>query len=101
MKLLTLLVTIHLIPLQVFGAPRNFAEVVGWVSNFASLLIPAIVALTFVYILWNITTHWIIQGGSEEGVQTGKWALITGVIGLTVMVGMWGLVSLIRNAIFF
>jgi hypothetical protein len=81
--------------------PRNFGEVVEWVADFASLLVPVIIGIAFLFIMWGLIKSWIIGGGTEEGVQTGKMVLLTGIIGLTVMVGMWGLVSLVRNAIFF
>jgi hypothetical protein len=81
--------------------PSNFTEVVYWVADFVGLLIPVIVAITFLYVLWGMARYWIINGGNEENIAQGKWVLITGVIGLTVIVGMWGLVSLVRNAIFF
>jgi hypothetical protein len=96
------IITALLLPQQLFAAqPQNFAEVVGWAANFAALLIPFIIALTFLYIIWGLAKHWVIDGGSEESAQTGRMVLITGVIGLTVMVGIWGLVSLVRSAIFF
>lgn len=88
-------------PLVSFAAPRDFAGVVSWVADFATLLVPFIIGLTFLYILWGVTKAWIINGGNEESTQTGKTILLTGIIGLTVMVGMWGIVSLVRNAIFF
>ena len=88
-------------PFVAFAQPEDFAGVVGWVANFATLLVPFIIGLTFLYILWGIAQAWIINGGNEESTQTGKTILLTGIIGLTVMVGMWGIVSLVRNAIFF
>jgi hypothetical protein len=100
-------VALHLViisafaPLVTFAAPQDFAGVVSWVANFATLLVPFIIGLTFLYIIWGIAQAWIINGGNEESTQTGKTILLTGIIGLTVMVGMWGIVSLVRNAIFF
>ena len=88
-------------PLTAYAAPQDFAGVVDWVANFATLLVPFIIGLTFLYIIWGIAQAWIINGGNEESAQTGKTILLTGIIGLTVMVGMWGIVSLVRNAIFF
>jgi hypothetical protein len=81
--------------------PRNFAEVVAWIADFAALIVPLIISLTFVWIIWGMVKSWIIQGGSEEGVQQGKWIIITGIIGLTIMIGMWGLIYLIQDFIFF
>lgn len=90
-----------LAPSVTLAAPRDFAGVVDFVANFASLLVPVIIGLTFLYILWGMAQAWIINGGNEESTQTGKTIFLTGIIGLTVMVGMWGIVSLVRNAIFF
>lgn len=90
-----------LAPMFVFSAPRNFADVVNWVADFAALLVPVIIGITFVFIIWGMAKAWIIDGGSEESTQTGKMVFLTGVIGLTVMIGMWGLISLVRSAIFF
>lgn len=89
------------LPLIAFGAPQNLTEVVYWVADMVGLIIPVIIAITFLYILWGLTKYWIIGGGNEESTSQGKWVLITGIIGLTVIVGMWGLISLVRNAIFF
>lgn len=90
-----------LVPAVTFAAPRDFAGVVSWVADFATLLVPFIIGLTFLFIIWGIAKAWIIDGGNEESTQTGKTILLTGIIGLTVMVGMWGIVSLVRSAIFF
>ncbi len=89
------------LPLMAFGAPQNLAEVVYWVGDLVGLIIPVIIAITFLYILWGLTKYWIMGGGNEESTAQGKWVMITGIIGLTVIVGMWGLISLVRNAIFF
>lgn len=88
-------------PLFASAVPRDFAGVVHSFASFAALLVPLIIGLTFVYIIWGMTKAWIIDSGNEEGVATGKTIFLTGVIGLTVMVGMWGIVSLVRSAIFF
>lgn len=89
------------LPLVSFGAPQNLAEVVYWVADMVGLIVPVIIAFTFLYILYGLTRYWIAGGGNEESTAQGKWVMITGIIGLTVIVGMWGLISLVRNAIFF
>jgi len=88
-------------PTLAFAAPRDFQGVVAFIVGFIALLVPVIIGITFVYILWGLVKAWIIDGGSEESVATGKMIAITGVIGLIVMVGIWGIVSLVRSAIFF
>jgi hypothetical protein len=88
-------------PLYNSGTTPNFSSVVAWVADFASILVPVIIGLAFIFVMWRVIKAWIIQGGTEEGVQAGKTAVVVGIIGLTVMVGMWGIISLVRNAVFF
>lgn len=101
MRFLFSVLALFSLPLVAFGAPQNFSELVGVVINFIALLVPVIIALTFVYILWGLTKAWIIDAGNEDSTKTGRMILFTGIIGLVVMVGIWGLVSLVRGAIFF
>lgn len=101
LRISLLAVIVLLSPMHLFAAPRNFSDVVNWFADFASLLVPVIIGITFVFIIWGMAKAWIIDGGSEESTQTGKMVFLTGVIGLTVMIGMWGIISLVRSAIFF
>ena len=96
-----LLASIISLPAVARAAPQDFQGVVGFIVGFIALLVPVIVGITFVYILWGLAKAWIIDGGSEESVATGKMIAITGIIGLIVMVGIWGIVSLVRTAVFF
>ena len=88
-------------PLVSFAAPQDFAGVVYFVLSFIRLLVPLIIGVTFLYVIWGIAKMWIIDAGNEESTKSGRMIFITGVIGLIVMVGMWGLVSLVKTAIFF
>ena len=88
-------------PIVAFSAPRDFGDVVAMVTDFISLLVPLLIGIAFVFVIWGIAKAWVIDAGNEESTQTGKMILITGVIGLLVMVGLWGIVSLVRSAIFF
>ncbi len=95
------LLLLTVFPGVVSAAPQNFQEVVGFITGFIGILVPVVIALTFIYVLWGIVHSWIIKGGSQEGVDSGKMVVVTGIIGLTVMVGIWGIVSLVKSAIFY
>tara|TARA_B100000745_G_scaffold273683_1_gene202198 strand:+ start:2880 stop:3137 length:258 start_codon:yes stop_codon:yes gene_type:complete len=78
--------------------PSNFAELVGVVTNYISLLVPIVFALTFLYIAWGIINAWIINGGDEQAVEEGKKIALIGVVALTFMFGIWGVLRILQGA---
>lgn len=58
-------------------------------------VIPVLVALGVVYFVWGVV-QFVIAGG-EEAKKKGKDHVIYGIIGLAVIVGLWGLVNIVVN----
>lgn len=56
-------------------------------------IIPVLVAFGVVYIVWGIVQY-VIAGG-DEAKKKGRDTIIYGIIGLAVIVGLWGLVNII------
>jgi hypothetical protein len=65
------------------------------VSGLLNSAIPVLVALGVVYTVWGIVRYFI--GDSEEAKTKGKDSIIYGIIGLAVIVGLWGLVVLVLD----
>jgi len=63
------------------------------VSRLLALVIPVLIALGVVYLVWGIVQYFI--GDNEEAKTKGKERIIFGIIGLVVIVGLWGLVYLV------
>lgn len=65
------------------------------ISSLLNSVIPVLVALGVVYTVWGIVQYMI--GGGEEAKTEGRDRIIYGVIGLAVIVGLWGLVVLVLD----
>jgi len=89
---------------QVTGAAPKRCEG-GSISDIQSLLckfneilgalIPFLIALGVLYFVWGVISFVIAD--DEEAKSTGRMRMIWGIIGLVVIVGMWGLVRIVTN----
>ena len=60
-------------------------------------IIYLLVALAVIYIIWN-TVQYFIKGGDEEGARKKSgFNILWGVIGLAVILSIWGLVGILTN----
>jgi len=57
-------------------------------------VIPVLFAIALVVFLWGVVQY-ITAGGDEEKRKSGKQTMIWGIVGLFVMVAVWGLVNLL------
>jgi len=70
----------------------------GLLCKMGSLLnavVPVLIALGVVYFVWGVVTY--VISSDEEAKKAGRNRIIFGIIGLAVIVGLWGLVNLLRN----
>lgn len=58
-------------------------------------VLPVLLALGVVYFVFGVVQYFI--GDSEEAKGKGKDRIVFGLIGLTIIVGLWGLVYIIVN----
>ena len=70
----------------------NILYQIGYLLN---LVIPVLLSLGLVYFIWGVVTY--VIGDNEEAKKAGRDRIIFGVIGLAVIVGVWGLVFLVVN----
>lgn len=61
-------------------------------------VIPVLIALGVVYFVWGVVQYFI--GGGDEAKTEGRNKIIFGIIGLAVIIAMWGLVYLLVNTFF-
>ena len=81
-------------------APTNFKSFVALITGIIGKLILFIFALTFLAFMWGVIKGWIIQGGNEEGIESGKKVVFAGIIGFVVMVSVWGILKLLQSSLF-
>ncbi len=70
------------------GLLCKLAEIFGAV-------IPVLVALGVVYFVWGVITY--VIASDEEAKKAGRNRMIYGIIGLAVIIGLWGLVAILRT----
>lgn len=58
-------------------------------------LIPVLVLLGVIYFVWGVV--WYVIADSDEAKKKGKDRIIYGIIGLTVIVSVWGLVAIVAK----
>ena len=86
------------LPLAAYAAtPRNFADLVDELLLIFELAVHLIFGLTLIVFIWGLISGWILNAGSEAGADRGKNMAIAGIIGLIVMTGLWGIISLAQT----
>jgi hypothetical protein len=75
---------------------ENFGDVICKIGDILNTVIPMLIALGVVYFVWGVVTYMI--GADEEQKKKGRDKIIYGIIGLVVIVGMWGLVRIVTNS---
>ena len=67
----------------------------GRIGQILNSVVPVLIALGVVYFVWGVVTY--VISSDEEAKQAGRDRIIFGIIGLAVIIGLWGLVGLLRN----
>jgi predicted membrane channel-forming protein YqfA (hemolysin III family) len=65
------------------------------IGQILNAIVPVLIALGIVYFVWGVITY--VVSSDEEAKKTGRDRMIWGIIGLAVIVAVWGLVALLRN----
>lgn len=77
------------------GAITTLQGVLCKVSEILNAVIPVLIALGVVYFIWGVITY--VISSDEEAKTAGRNRIIYGIIGLAVIVGLWGLVNILKN----
>jgi small-conductance mechanosensitive channel len=82
-------------PMVVFGA-SDLGQIVYSSNGIIRSLVALIVGLALIVFLWGIVKY-IWKGEDENARKEAKQFMFWGVVGLTVMVSVWALVSMVAN----
>ena len=90
-------VAAFLLPAVAFAqySVSNSSSLFDAVRSILNAIIPIIIALAVVYILWGIVQSYTT--GDEEKRKAGHFKILYGIIGLFVMLSIWGLVNVLVN----
>ena len=79
-------------------ASGNITTLQGLLCKIAELLgavLPVLIALGVVLFVWGVIQY--VVGDDEEAKKKGRNRMIYGIIGLAVIIGLWGLVKIVTN----
>lgn len=92
---------ILLMPFVAFGAigdgVGNFAKLISFLTDGLKLAAGLIISLAVVYFLWNVF-GFVMSAGDQEARAEKQKGIIYGVIGIAVMVSIWGLVTFLTQS---
>jgi len=75
---------------------RNFVETL--LQFFNETVVPLLAALIFFVFLWGIVQYFFIKREDPAARAEGTQFMLWGLIGLAVVISMWGLVNLLLNS---
>jgi hypothetical protein len=76
--------------------PSNLTDIINLFTNIGLKLIPLLGAIAFLAFVWGVA-RFIRAAGNEKEIKDSKNFLIWGVIGLFVLVTIWGIITFLRG----
>ena len=78
----------------------SFRDIVLGIGKFLTgTIVPIVVALGVVYFLWNLV-HYVINMDNEKEREQFKKYTINSVIGIFVMLSLWGIITIFTGIVF-
>ncbi len=92
-----ILFTLSLVAIPAFAAPENFKEVINdvLIGGLLRPLVPLLIGLAVVLFIYGVLVLMFSEGGEKK--EEGKQYMIWGIVGIFVMVSVWGLVNILKN----
>jgi hypothetical protein len=85
---------------NVLSCQKDFSQITGIINyvtcTISSSIIPLLFAVAMLVFFYGVVKYVIAGDGSDDR-EEGRWFMIYGVVGLFVMISVWGLVALISN----
>ena len=73
----------------------NIQGILCTIGNILDIVIPILIVLAVIYFIWGVVLF--VISSDEEAKTKGRTHMIYGIIGLVVIVAVWGLVGIVRN----
>lgn len=77
-----------------FALAATVTSLIGTIMSILNVVVPLLIALAVVIFLWGVVQY-ITAGGDEEKRKGARNTMIWGIVGLFVMVAVWGLVNVL------
>lgn len=82
---------------QTIDSAQSLAK---WVIDFINnIAVPLIFALSFIFFIFGVFRYFIAGAANEEKRKSGRDIMIYGIIGIVVMICVWGIVHILTGTI--
>lgn len=98
MKKITLIIFTTLIPVLAIAQSQTLGDELLLFVKIINAILPFLVGLGTLYVVWG-TLEFIRGSGNEDARTEGRNRIIYGIIGLFVMVSIWGFVNILINTL--
>lgn len=105
-SLIVFVLTIIILPISSFAQSttikvcsatvQNIGDVICKIGDILSSIIPILLILAVIYFIWGVIEYMINPGAEEK--KKGKSKIIYGIIGLVIIVSLWGIVTLVIDS---
>lgn len=82
---------------QSSSIPGTLQNILCRVGDFLNAVVPVLVILAVLYFIWGVIKY--VVSGDEEDKAKGRSMIIYGIIGIAVIIGVWGLANLLLNSL--
>ncbi len=98
MKKTLTLVAFYTFPFVAFAqTPTNLTGLISFAGDIANRLIPLLIAVALVVFFWGLVQY--IWGANKEKAAGPKNIMVAGLLGLFVMVSVWGIIRIAQNTL--
>jgi len=74
---------------------NDLGAIICRVGEVLNKVIPVLIVLGVVFFVWGVIMY--VISSDEEAKKKGRNRMIWGIVGLVVIIGMWGLVAVVAN----
>jgi len=96
-KIISSALLVSLMPAFVFAqGVTDLPTLINKIDDLVNSAIWLLVSLAVIFIVWN-SVQFILKAGDSEARKTYQAAIMWGIVGLFVILSIWGLVNILNN----
>ena len=80
---------------KAYAAEGDITGLLNNIGDILNVIIPLLITLGVVYFIWGVIKY--VTAKDEDAQKEGRNTIISGIIGLFVIVSVWGLVGILQK----
>lgn len=82
--------------MEAVAKTEGIKGIIDWFTDIGLKVIPLLGAIAFLIFVWGVA-RFIKSAGSEKEIKDSKNLLIWGVVGLFILITIWGIITFLRS----